>query len=152
MCANLCGRKFSVRLPYAKSSKHSLCTPHPAAAWGSSLRQAHEKRNLQSCVAGALLRPTSRFMVSVSIWGMGILAQTVNGARYSSDARRSAFAVDNIFILCGVALGRAVRRGGHVFRCFDRYRNFASGAGRPASHTARVKTSDRAPIGCLKVL
>lgn len=49
-------------------------------------------------------------MVSVSIWGMDILAQTVIGARYSSDAQQSVFAVDNNYISGAWCLD--VRSGG----------------------------------------
>lgn len=53
-------------------------------------------------------------MVAVSIWGMGIPAETVFRELYYSDAWQSVFAVDNSFILWGLALGLAVWRRSSV--------------------------------------
>ena len=55
-----------------------------------------------AALAGAFAPDFSLYaMVAVSIWVMGIPAQTVFGQYYYSDAWQSVFAVDNSFILWG---------------------------------------------------
>ena len=49
-------------------------------------------------------------MVAVSIWGMGIPAETVFREYYYSDAWQSVFAVDNSFILWGLLFALAFWR------------------------------------------
>ncbi len=57
-------------------------------------------------------------MVSVSIWVMDIPARRVFGELYYSDAWQSVFAVDNSFILWGLAFGLALWRKSSVFVAF----------------------------------
>lgn len=49
-------------------------------------------------------------MVAVSIWGLGVPADTVFREYYYSDAWQSVFAVDNSFILWGLLFGLAFWR------------------------------------------
>lgn len=86
-----------------------------AAAFGRPER----KGSFGAAILGALAPDVSLYvMVSVSIWGMGIPAQVVFRELYYSDAWQAVFAVDNSFILWGLALGLALWRRSHVFVAF----------------------------------
>jgi hypothetical protein len=62
-----------------------------------------------AALIGAMAPDMSLYvMVAVSIWIMGIPAQTVFREYYYSDAWQSVFAVDNSFILWGLLLGIAL--------------------------------------------
>ena len=71
-----------------------------------------QKGTYLAALAGAFAPDLSLYlMVAVSIWIMGVPAQTVFREYYYSDAWQSVFAVDNSFILWGLALGFALWRG-----------------------------------------
>lgn len=57
-------------------------------------------------------------MVSVSIWGLGISPGVVFGELYYSPAWQQVFAVDNSFVLWGVALALAWRARSPVWVAF----------------------------------
>ena len=58
-------------------------------------------------------------MVAVSIWGMGVPAQTVFGEYYYSDAWQSVFAVDNSFILWSALFAFAAWRKAPLLLAFS---------------------------------
>ena len=63
-----------------------------------------------AALAGAFAPDFSLYaMVAVSIWGMGIPAETVFREYYYSDAWQAVFSVDNSFILWGVLFALALR-------------------------------------------
>lgn len=80
---------------------------------GTALFSSEDKRGTyQAALAGAFAPDLSLYvMVAVSIWGMGVPAQTVFGEYYYSDAWQSVFAVDNSFILWGILAAIAFWRG-----------------------------------------
>ncbi len=64
-----------------------------------------------AALMGAMAPDVSLYvMVAVSIWGMGVPAQTVFREYYYSDAWQSVFAVDNSFILWGLLFAVAFWR------------------------------------------
>ena len=64
-----------------------------------------------AALLGALAPDVSLYvMVTVSIWGMGVPAQTVFREYYYSDAWQQVFAIDNSFILWGLLLALALWR------------------------------------------
>ena len=64
-----------------------------------------------AALAGAMAPDLSLYlMVAVSIWGMGVPAQTVFREYYYSDAWQAVFAVDNSFILWGALFAVALWR------------------------------------------
>jgi hypothetical protein len=64
-----------------------------------------------AALAGAFVPDFSLYaMVAVSIWGLGVPAQTVFGEYYYSDAWQAVFAVDNSIILWGALFTFAVWR------------------------------------------
>lgn len=70
-----------------------------------------QKGTYMAALAGAFAPDLSLYlMVAVSIWVMGVSADTVFREYYYSDAWQSVFAVDNSFILWGILLGLALWR------------------------------------------
>ena len=66
-----------------------------------------------AAILGALAPDVSLYlMVAVSIWGLGVPAETVFREYYYSDAWQAVFAVDNSFIFwgCGLALALWAKR------------------------------------------
>ncbi|MDA9865082.1 cobalamin biosynthesis protein CobQ [bacterium] len=80
---------------------------------GTALFAREDRRGTYiSALAGSAAPDVSLYvMVAVSIWGMGVPAQTVFREYYYSDAWQSVFAVDNSFVLWGLLLALAVWRG-----------------------------------------
>lgn len=73
--------------------------------------RADRKGTYLSALAGAMAPDISLYvMVAVSIWGLGIPARTVFNDYYYTDAWQSVFAVDNSFVLWGMAFGFALWR------------------------------------------
>ncbi len=73
--------------------------------------KAERRRTTLAAFLGAFAPDLSLYlMVSVSIWVLGIPAQTVFRDLYYSDAWQAVFAVDNSFILWGVLLALAIWR------------------------------------------
>ncbi len=86
-----------------------------AAAFG----KPDKKGTYTAALFGALAPDLSLYlMVSVSIWGLDIPAQTVFRELYYSDAWQAVFAVDNSFVLWGIALSVALWLHAHVFIAF----------------------------------
>ena len=76
-----------------------------AAAFG----RPDQRGTLAAAMAGAFVPDLSLFlMVGVSIWVMGVPAETVFREYYYSDAWQSVFAVDNSFVLWGLLLALAL--------------------------------------------
>ena len=72
--------------------------------------QPGRKGTYIAALAGAMLPDLSLYvMVVVSIWGMGVPADTVFREYYYSDAWQAVFAVDNSFILWGAGFALALR-------------------------------------------
>ncbi|MDJ1007893.1 MAG: cobalamin biosynthesis protein CobQ [Paracoccaceae bacterium] len=77
-----------------------------AAAFG----RPHLPRTLLAALAGSFAPDLSLYlMTAVSIWGLGIPPEIVFRDLYYSDAWQQVFAVDNSFVLWGLALGLAIR-------------------------------------------
>ena len=69
------------------------------------------KGSFAVALAGSLAPDISLYlMVTVSIWGMGIPAETVFRELYYSDAWQAVFAFDNSFVIWGALLGLAFWR------------------------------------------
>ena len=86
-----------------------------AAAFG----KPDKRGTFSAALLGAFAPDMSLYlMVTVSIWGMGIPADTVFRELYYSDAWQSVFAIDNSFVLWGLALGLAIWRRSAVFTAF----------------------------------
>ena len=78
-----------------------------------------ETRVTVAAILGALAPDLSLYvMVAVSIWGMGIPAETVFREFYYSDAWQAVFAVDNSVVLWGIGLGLAIRARQPVWIAF----------------------------------
>lgn len=80
---------------------------------GSAFFSSEDRRGTYlAALCGAMTPDLSLYvMVAVSIWGLGIPAQTVFNEYYYSDAWQSVFAVDNSFVLWGLLLAFALWRG-----------------------------------------
>ena len=79
---------------------------------GTALFSSEQKPGTYlAALFGAMAPDISLYvMVAVSIWVMGVPAETVFREYYYSDAWQSVFAVDNSFILWGLLLGLAFWR------------------------------------------
>ena len=86
-----------------------------AAAFG----KPGQTRVTAAAVLGAFAPDVSLYvMVAVSIWVLGIPAETVFRELYYSEAWQSVFAVDNSFVLWGIGFGLAFWRKSPVFIAF----------------------------------
>ena len=73
--------------------------------------RADRKGSYAAALLGALAPDLSLYLMAiVSIWGMGVPAETVFGEYYYSDAWQAVFAVDNSFVLWGLLLVVALWR------------------------------------------
>lgn len=78
---------------------------------GTGLFATPRRGSYAAALAGAALPDVSLYlMVAVSIWGMGVPAETVFSEYYYSDAWQAVFAVDNSFILWSAGLALALWR------------------------------------------
>ena len=95
-------------------------TPAHLLVGGAVFGKPDRKGVTVAAFLGALAPDVSLYlMVAVSIWGLGIPADTVFRELYYSDAWQSVFAVDNSFILWGIALGLALWRGNAALVAFS---------------------------------
>lgn len=86
-------------------------TPAHLIFGAGAFARPDRKGSLAAALAGSLAPDVSLYvMVSVTIWGLGIPAQTVFREYYYSDAWQSVFAVDNSFVLWGLLLAVAAWR------------------------------------------
>ncbi|MXQ08003.1 cobalamin biosynthesis protein CobQ [Alphaproteobacteria bacterium GH1-50] len=94
-------------------------TPAHLLIGAAAMGRPGQARVTTAAVLGALAPDLSLYlMVSVSIWGMGIPAETVFRQLYYSDAWQAVFAVDNSFVLWGAGLLLALWRKSPVFIAF----------------------------------
>lgn len=78
---------------------------------GTGLFATERRGSYLAALAGAAAPDVSLYvMVAVSIWGMGVPAETVFREYYYSDAWQAVFAVDNSFVLWGALLALALCR------------------------------------------
>ncbi|MCG6883114.1 MAG: cobalamin biosynthesis protein CobQ [Silicimonas sp.] len=81
--------------------------------------KADRRKTYLAALAGSVTPDLSLYlMVSVSIWGMGVPAETVFREYYYSDAWQAVFAVDNSFIIWGAILALAFRLGSAPLMAF----------------------------------
>ena len=86
-------------------------TPAHLLIGAAAFSRADRKRSLTAALLGALAPDISLYlMVAVSIFAMGVPAETVFREYYYSDAWQAVFAVDNSFIVWGALLGVAFWR------------------------------------------
>ena len=87
-------------------------TPAHLIFGAAAFSRPEQKRSFLAAIAGALVPDLSLYlMVAVSILVMGISPEIVFRQYYYSDAWQSVFAVDNSFVLWGLALALAMWRG-----------------------------------------
>ena len=87
-------------------------TPAHLIFGAAAFSKKDQKGSLIAAVLGAFIPDLSLYtMVGVSLFVLGVPAQTVFREYYYSDAWQSVFAVDNSFILWGLLLGFALWRG-----------------------------------------
>ncbi len=81
--------------------------------FGTALFSKPEQKGTYVAALGGAMAPDVSLyvMVAVSIWGLGIPANTVFREYYYSDSWQAVFAVDNSFILWGLALAFAIWKG-----------------------------------------
>ncbi len=86
-------------------------TPAHLIFGGASFGRRDRPSATWAALAGAAAPDLSLYMMTaVSIWGLGVPAQTVFREYYYSDAWQSVFAIDNSFILWGILFVVAMAR------------------------------------------
>lgn len=86
-------------------------TPAHLIVGSAVFGKTHPRGTYWAALAGAFAPDFSLYaMVAVSIWVLGVPAQTVFGQYYYSDAWQAVFAVDNSFILWGILFALAMWR------------------------------------------
>lgn len=94
-------------------------TPAHLIFGAAAFARPQRRGTLTASLLGALAPDVSLYlMVAASIWGFGIPAERVFRELYYSDAWQAVFAVDNSFVLWGLALGVALWRRSHIFIAF----------------------------------
>lgn len=94
-------------------------TPAHLIFGAAAFSKKDRKGSLSAALLGALAPDVSLYaMVGVSIFILGVPAQTVFREYYYSDAWQSVFAVDNSFILWGALLGVALWRSWRLVAIF----------------------------------
>ena len=90
-------------------------TPAHLLIGAAAFARPPQGRILLAALLGAVLPDLSLYlMVGVSLFVLGIPEQVVFGQLYYSRTWQTVFAIDNSFILWGIALLLAVWRGWHV--------------------------------------
>ena len=94
-------------------------TPAHLIFGAAAFSRKDRKGSLPAALLGAFAPDFSLYaMVAVSIFGMGIPAQTVFREYYYSDAWQQVFAVDNSFVVWGALLALALWRRWHLVAIF----------------------------------
>ena len=94
-------------------------TPAHLIFGAAAFSRKERKGSLPAALIGSFAPDFSLYaMVAVSIYGMGIPAQTVFREYYYSDAWQQVFAIDNSFVLWGGLLGLALWRRWYLIAIF----------------------------------
>ncbi len=94
-------------------------TPAHLIFGATAFSRKDQKGSLTAAILGAFVPDLSLYaMVGVSIFILGVPAQTVFREYYYSDAWQAVFAVDNSFFLWGVLLGIALWRSWRLVAIF----------------------------------